>query len=246
MTAKQSPENPQTNTEAGKSSDKRSLKKILKISGIAVIAVFVLLVIIGAMTSVVPKYSVSDLVMVKNNNIQFSRPVQWQDASYADNLVKDFGLEVSNASIYGDKVIKDKDGKYDIANAAVIFGQSGSDSTDVAVLKTSEFRTKFEELMNQQLQQNSFKSEACQSISNYGMNFNYDYNNFPVSVAIKLNCKLSDAEREKFDAESIEMRIAFVIANDGKSYVYALVASDKSWAKNEQVYFQMLRDFKAL
>lgn len=155
-------------------------------------------------------------------------------------------MEVDNASIFGDEVVKDKDGNYDIKNAAVVFGQTGNDTADVAILKTPEFKAKFEEIMNGQLQQDSFKSDTCVSISNYGKNYNYDYNNFPVSVAIKFNCKLSDEEAKKFGADSIEMRMAVMIANDGKTYIYALIATDESWIKNEPVYFQMLKDLKGL
>ena len=244
MTDRKIPTNSQTDTNMA--SKKTSTKKKLKIVGIVTGALLLLFVIIGATTSVVPEYSVDDLVPVTVSNIQFSRPVQWQDASYAENLKKDFGLEVDNASIFGDEVVKDKDGNYDIKNAAVVFGQTGNDTADVAILKTPEFKAKFEEIMNGQLQQDSFKSDTCVSISNYGKNYNYDYNNFPVSVAIKLNCKLSDDEAKKFGADSIEMRMAVVIANDGKTYIYALIATDESWAKNEPVYFQMLKDLKGL
>jgi hypothetical protein len=100
--------------------------------------------------------------------------------------------------------------------------------------------------MSKQLNQDSFKSSTCLSVSNYGITFNYDYNNFPVAVAIKLNCRLSDAEKTKYNAESVEMRLATVIANDGKTYIYALIVSDKSWAKNQDVYFQMMRDLTAV
>lgn len=207
---------------------------------------FVLLVIIGAMNPTVPKYSVKDLVPATSNNIRFSRPVQWQDASYADKLIKDFGLTATNASIFGDKVTKDKNGNYDIGNAFVVLGQASGDTSDIAITKTPEFRSKFEEVMNKQLQEDSFKSSACKSISNYGKNYNYDFNNFPVSIAIKLNCQLSDTDKKRYNADSIEMRMAIFIANDGKTYVYALIASDKSWTKNEPVYFQMMRDLKGL
>ena len=244
MTDRKVPTTSQTDTNTA--SKKTSTKKKFKIVGIVTGALLLLFVIIGATTSVVPEYSVDDLVPVTVSNIQFSRPVQWQDASYAENLKKDFGLEVDNASIFGDEVVKDKDGNYDIKNAAVVFGQTGNDTADVAILKTPEVKAKFEEIMNGQLQQDSFKSDTCVSISNYGKNYNYDYNNFPVSVAIKLNCKLSDDEAKKFGADSIEMRMAVVIANDGKTYIYALIATDESWAKNEPVYFQMLKDFKGL
>lgn len=251
MTSAQLPENSPANTklnqdDTGRSQKRASSKKKLKITLIVTAILLVLLVIIGANSSIVPKYSVNDLVKVTNGNIQFSRPVSWQDASFADNLKKDFGLNVANASIFGDKVIKDKNGNYSVAGAFVMFGQASSDTTDVAIIKTPEFRSAFEESMNKTLQQDNFKSSTCAAISNYGKNYNYDFNNFPVSVAIKLNCQLSDAEKKKFKAESVEMRIAIVIANDGKTYTYTLAASDKSWAKNEAVYFQMLTDFKAL
>ncbi len=251
MTTDQVSENTKTSTKTpqnhtGKSQEKPSSRKKLKIAGIAAGVVFLLLVIVGIFGNTVPAYSVKDLVPVTNNNIRFSRPVQWQDASYADKLVKDFGLGATNASIFGDKVTKDKNGDYHIGNAFVVLGQAGGDTTDVAILKTPEFRSKFEEIMNKQLQADSFKSSACQAVSNYGKNYNYDFNNFPVSVAIKLNCQLSDADKKRYNADSIEIRMALFIANDGKTYVYSLVASDKSWAKNEPVYFQMLRDLRGL
>jgi hypothetical protein len=44
----------------------------------------------------------------------------------------------------------------------------------------------------------------------------------------------------------MEARMAMVIAKDGNSYLYMLVAMDDSWAKNEPVYLQMLEDFKAV
>lgn len=217
----------------------------------SVAAVFVILVIVVIGAFVIfsggtPKYVLNDLVPVVNNNIQFSRPVQWQDVSYASNLKKDFGLEVSDASIYGEKIVKDSDGNYDIAGPFVIFGLAGGEPVDLSVLKTTEFRTKFEEAMNKQLQPDSFESGSCVSVSNYGKNFNYDLNGMPVSVAIKLNCRLAESERAKFNADSIEMRIAIVVANDGKTYLYALAADDKSWSVNEPIYLQMLKDFKAL
>lgn len=244
MTADKIQTNQQSNTEPTKK--KPSSRKKLKIAGIVAGALLILFVIIGALGSVVPKYEVSDLVPVTKDKIEFSRPVQWEDASYATNLVKDFGLEVSGASIFGDKIVKDSSGKYDIENAAVVFGLASKEKTDVSVLKSPEFKAKFEEVMNGQLKEESFKSATCQTISNYGKNFNYDYNNIPVSIAIKLNCALSDAEKKKYNADSIEMRIAILMANDGNTYMYALIASDKSWAKNEPVYFQMMRDLKGL
>jgi hypothetical protein len=244
MTDRKVPTTSQADTNTA--SKKTSTKKKLKIVGIVTGALLLLFVIIGATTSVVPEYSVDDLVPVTVSNIKFSRPVQWEDASYAENLKKDFGLDVSNASIFGDKVTKDEAGNYDIGNAAVVFGQTGNDTTDVAVLKTPEFKAKFEEIMNGQLEQDSFKSDTCVSISNFGKNYNYDYNGFPVSVAIKLNCRLSDEEQDNFKTESLEMRLAIVIAKDGKTYIYALIATDESWAKNEPVYFQMMEDLKAL
>lgn len=238
--------NTQTQQQNNQPKKKPSSRKKLKIAGIVVGLLLVIFVIIGATTSVVPKYEVSDLVPVTKDKIDFSRPVQWEDASYATNLVKDFGLEVSGASIFGDKVVKDSSGQYDIENAAVIFGLASKETTDVSVLKSPEFKAKFEEAMNNQLKEDSFKTGTCQTISNYGKNYNYDYNNIPVSIAIKLNCGLSEEDKKKFNADSIEMRIAILMANDGKTYMYALIASDKSWTKNEPVYFQMMRDLKGL
>lgn len=250
MKANQVPDNSSSTIKSPQNSSEKPNKASrftkLKIVGLALVGLFVLLVTISALTATVPKYVIDDLVPVRVDDIQFSRPVQWQDASFADQLKKDFGLDVSNASIFGDKVVKDKDGNYDVENAAVVFGQTGNDTTDIAILKTPEFKTKFEEIMNQQLQQDSFKSSTCLSISNYGKNYNYDYNNIPVSVAVKLNCQLSDEEKKKFGADSIEMRMAILVAKNGKTYIYALIATDESWVKNEAVYFQMLRDLKGL
>ncbi len=223
-----------------------SPKKKFKIAGIIVGVLFLLLLLIGATGSVVPEYSLEDLVPVKKDAIEFSRPEQWEDASFAENLVKDFGLEVSNASIYGDKVVKDKNDQYDVENAAVIFGLASNETTDLAIVKRPEFKAKFEELMNGQLKEENFKSGSCKTVTNFGKNFNYDYNNIPVSVAIKLNCGLTDSQKDKFNADSIELRMAIMIANDGKTYMYALMASDKSWEKNEPVYFQMMKDLKGI
>lgn len=236
----------QEQTQTSPPKKKPSSHKKLKIAGVVFGVLLLVFIAIGASSSVVPKYKVSDLVPVTQSKIEFSRPVQWEDASYASNLIKDFGLEVSDASIFGDKIVKDSNGKYDIENAAVIFGLASKETTDVSILKSPEFKAEFEKAMNNQLKEDSFKTGTCQTISNYGKNYNYDYNNIPVSIAIKLNCGLSDENKKKFNADSVEMRIAILMANDGKTYMYALIASDKSWAKNEQVYYKMMEDLKGL
>lgn len=225
-----------------KSSSKR---KSLKIIGIVVAVLLVLFILIGIFADTVTKYSVTDLVTENRGKISFSRPGQWKDASNIDKLKKDFGLNVANASIFGDKIAKDKNGQTVIPNAFVVFGQANDSVTDVSLFKQPAGRTKFEKTLDSQLQKDSFKSTTCQSIDNFSKNYNYDLNNFPVSVAININCRLADSQKSKYNANSIEMRLAIVIANDGKTYVYALIATDKSWSKNEPVYLRMLEDFKA-
>lgn len=223
-----------------------SKKRFLKVAGIVVALLLGLFIFIGLFADTVTKYSVSDLVSENQGKISFSRPKQWQDASNIDKLTKDFGLAASNASIFGDKITKNKNGEDTIANAFVMFGESSDGSpTDVTIFKDPAVRAGFEKTMDTQLQADNFKSSDCQSIRDYSKNYNYDLNNIPVSVALKFNCQLSDAAQKENDVESKEVRMAIIIANDGKTYIYALMASDKSWAKNEPVYLRMLEDLKA-
>jgi len=227
------------------SSISKRKRKILKVAGIVVAVLLVLFVLIGVFADTVTKYSVADLVTENKDKISYSRPKQWKDASNIDKLKKDFGLNVANASIFGDKIVKDKNGEAVFPNALVVFGQSGDNTTDVSLFKQPEGKAEFEKTIDNQLTKDSFKSNECESIDHFSKNYNYDFNNFPVSVALNINCQLSDAEKKKRNTNSIEIRMAIVIANDGKTYVYALIANDKSWAKNEPVYLRMLEDFKA-
>jgi hypothetical protein len=238
----------QQNPDKKSNSSKVVLIVSLVVGGLVAsfLALFVLLVIIGLSADSTHVYKVSDLVPVSNSDITFTRPKQWVDASYVDKLNKDFDLDLSNPSAYGDEIVTDKNGQTDVANAFVIFGKTSGEKTDVEVLKTPEFKTKFEELMGQQLNKDKFKSDLCQDITNYGINYNYDFNGLPVSVAIKFNCLISESQKQNYNADSMEARMAMVIAKDGNSYLYMLVAMDDSWAKNEPVYLQMLEDFKAV
>ncbi len=222
-------------------------KKVLKITGIVVAVLVVLFVLIGIFAPAsVPKYSTSDLVTETKDNISFSRPSQWKDVSGSDTLKNSFGMNVNDSLIFGDKITKDKNGKDDIANAGVIFGKASEGKpADVALLKDPAVRTQFEKTMDSSLQKDSFKSSECQSIDHFSKNYNYDLNNFPVSVALNINCHLSAAEQKKQKAQSIEIRMAIIVAKNGNTYAYVLFANDKSWAKNEPVYLQMLKDLKA-
>lgn len=240
------------NTNHSKSSDHSAQPKspskwrLLKVTGLVLVAVFVLLLIIGSFASQVPQYLTSDLVSETKDKITFSRPKQWQDASSATKLKTDYGLNANNAVIFGDEVVTNKNGEVEIPNAFVMFGQSSdSSTTDVALFQDAAVRAEFEKVMDAKLTADSFKSDECVAIDHFSKNYNYDLNNMPVSIALNVNCRLSDAQKKKLNADSIEMRMAIVIANNGQTYVYALIASDKSWAKNEPVYLQMLEDFKA-
>lgn len=231
---------------------KKSSKTVLIVSLVVggffafLFVLFMLLVLVGIMSgSSVATYKTTDLVPVSNSDISFTRPKQWVDVTNVDSLTKDFGLELANPSAYGDEIITDKDGKTDVANAFVIFGRTDAEENDIAVLKTPEFKTKFEELMGQQLSEDTFRSDLCEELADYGMNYNYDYNGFPVSVAVKFNCLMLESARANDKTGSVEVRMAMIIAKDGKSYLYMLVAKTDSWVKNEPVYLQMLEDFKA-
>lgn len=231
--------------KVSKKTQTNSKRKILTVAGIVIAVLLVLFVLIGVFAGTVTKYSVTDLVTESKGKISYSRPKQWKDASNIDKLKKDFGLNVANASIFGDKIAKDKNGEAVFPNALMVFGQAGDSTTDVSLFKQPEGRAEFEKTIDNQLTKDSFKSNECQSIDHFSKNYNYDLNNFPVSVALNINCQLSDVEKKKRNTNSTEVRMAIVIANDGKTYVYALIASDKSWAKNEPVYLRMLEDFKA-
>lgn len=231
--------------KVSKNTQTNSKRKYLKVAGIVVAVLLVLFVLIGLFADTVTKYSVADLVTENKDKISYSRPKQWKDASNIDKLKKDFGLNVANGSMFSDKIAKDKNGEAVFPNAFMVFGQSGDSTTDVSLFKQSEGRAEFEKTIDSQLTKDNFKSNECQSIDHFSKNYNYDLNNFPVSVALNINCRLSDAEKKKRNTNSIEIRMAIVIANDGKTYVYALIASDKSWVKNEPVYLRMLEDFKA-
>lgn len=222
-------------------------RKSLKVIGIVLGALFILIILIGifAPTSV-PKYSTADLITETKDNISFTRPTQWKDISGSDSLKNNFGLDVNNALVFGDKITKDKSGKDDIANAGLIFGQVSKDGpVDVALFKDPAVRTEFEKTMDTSLQKDSFRSSECQSIDHFSKNYNYDLNNFPVSIALNINCQLSAAEQKQQAAKSVEIRMAIVVAKNGNTYAYILFANDKSWAKNEPVYLQMLKDFRA-
>ncbi|MCB9823265.1 hypothetical protein H6800_03250 [Candidatus Nomurabacteria bacterium] len=243
----------QSNSQLADPKPKSSNSKVILIVSLVIggavlsfIFLFMILVFIGLSKASVSTYKVSDLVPVSNSDITFTRPKQWVDASYVDKLNKDFGLELSNKSAYGDKIVTDKNGQTDVANAFVIFGKSSGDKTDIELTKKPEFKSKFEEVMNQQLNKDKFKSDLCEDITNFGMNFNYDFNGFPVSTAVKFNCQIAQSQRSSYNADSFEARMAMVIAKDGNSYLYMLVATNESWAKNEPVYLQMLEDFKAV
>lgn len=242
----------QVNITENNPKPKSSNSKVLLIIGLVVagfIGMFVvligILVVIGMSKGKVETYQVIDLVPVSNSGVTFTRPKQWVDASNVDKLNKDFGLDLSNPSAYGDKIVTDKDGQTDVANAFVIFGKTSGTKTDVELTKNPEFKSKFEEVMNQQLNKDKFKSDLCEDVTNFGMNFNYDFNGFPVSVAVKFNCKIAQSQKASYNADAFEARMAMVIAKDGNTYLYMLVATQDSWVKNEPVYLQMLEDFKA-
>lgn len=237
------------NTVKPKSGKPKVLLIVGLLVGGAIISFFILfvvLVMVGLSKSSPETYKVSDLVPVTNSDITFTRPKQWVDASYVDKLNTDFGLDLSNPSAYGDKIVTDKNGQTDVANVFVIFGKTSGEKTDTELTKSPEFKTKFEEVMNQQLNKDKFKSDLCEDVTNFGMNFNYDFNGFPVSVAVKFNCQIAEAQKDSYNADAFEARMAMVIAKDGNTYLYMLVATDESWVKNEPVYLQMLEDFKAV
>lgn len=234
---------------------KKSSKTVLIVSLVVggffalLFVLLMLLVLVGIMSgSSVATYKTTDLVPVSNSDISFTRPKQWVDASYVDKLNDDFGLDLSNQSAYADEIVTDKNGQTDVATAFVIFGKSSGDKTDLEVVKTPEFRSKFEELMGQQFTVSKLNSESdlCEEVGDFKINYNYDFNNFPVSVAIKFNCLVAESKRDSYNATSLEVRMAMVIAKDGNTYIYMLVATDESWAKNEPVYLHMLEDFKAV
>lgn len=235
MATNQAPKKTQTKPAPSK-------RKPLKIAGMVIAALFVLLLVIGLFANTVTKYSVSDLVTETKDNISYSRPKQWVDVSKVEKLKKDFGLSSGDASVFGDKIVKDKNGESQIPTAFVMFGKASDAPTDVTVLKDPAVRTQFEQTMDSQLTQDSFKSSECQSVNGFSKNFNYDYIGFPASIALKFNCQLSNAEQKNLKSDSIEVRMAIIIAKNGNTYLYALFVSDKSWAKNEPVYLQMMKD----
>lgn len=253
MATNQVSENPPTNSnppqpaaDPSQTNVSSSKRKPLKIAGIVAAVLLVLLLLIGAIAGNVPKYSTADLVTETKDNISFSRPAQWKNASNSASLEKSFGLDVSNALIFGDKITKDKNGEDAITHAGVIFGLvNKGDPADIALFKDPAVRAGFEKTMDSQFQESKFKSSECQSIEHFSKNYNYDLNNFPVSIALNFNCQLSDSAQKERGSKSTEVRMAIVVAKDGNTYVYVLFASDKSWAKNEPVYLNMLQDLRA-
>ncbi|PIZ62755.1 hypothetical protein COY17_02110 [Candidatus Saccharibacteria bacterium CG_4_10_14_0_2_um_filter_52_9] len=235
MATDQAPEPTQTKPGTSK-------RKSLKLAGMVAAGLFVLLLVIGLFANPVAKYSTSDLVSETKDNISYSRPKQWVDASKVEKLKKDFGLSSGNASVFSDKIVQDKNGNSQIPTAFVLFGKASDASTDVTVFKDPAVRSQFEKTMDTSLTQDSFKSNECRSVNGFSKNFNYDYIGFPVSVALKFNCQLSDTEKKNLKSDSIEVRMAIIVAKNGNTYLYALFASDKSWAKNEPVYLQMMKD----
>lgn len=217
----------------------RKRKKIIA----GVVTVLGVLILIGLFAPpLVPTYKTSDLVTQTTDTASYSRPRQWQDATYVEKFKKDFGV-TNNAVIYGDKVVKLKDGTYDILNGFLVFGEaSGTEPTDISVVKTPEFRTALEQNLDKSLTAENFKMSDCQSVNDYKRNYNYDYIGFPVSIAMQLNCRLTPDAQKTYHANALNIHMAMIIANNGKMYLYALVATDKSWEKNQSVYFQMMRD----
>jgi len=222
----------------------KSKSKMFKITAIVVVVILTLLIFAGYSGNKVDVYSKSDLISETSDNITFLRPSQWKDASGIEKLKKDFGMEASNAKIYGDKIKKNKDGEQIIPNAFVLFGKISDETLDVSVFKDSAVKAQLEKNFDSSVKEENFKSGQCATVEKFKKNYNYGVNNFPLSVAISFNCQLSEANKKKEGVDSYEVRMAIVYAASGKSYIYTLIASDKSWAKNEAVYMSMLEGLK--
>lgn len=242
MASKQS----QSTTKTASSSSQPQKKKITKIVGIVAAILLVLLILGAVFGKTVTKYSVSDLVTETKDNISFSRPKQWENASNIEKLKKDFGLDANNAYIFGDKITKNDSGDKTVGDAGVMFGKlSSSTPTDVSIFDNLEARAQFEKTMDASLQKDSLKSEECQSIDNFSKNYNYGYNNMPMSIAVGYTCQLSEAAQKKHNTKATRVHLAIIIAKNGETYEYVLFSSDKSWDKNVDVYQQMMKDLKA-
>lgn len=225
---------------------------VMIIAGVVVLGVVLYLIVTMFGGSGPKKFSAKDLKTDTKGRVTFSYPKQWKDATKVEEVSKfiksgNFG---SDYSVYADDIIKNAEGKEDIANAFTLLSKlSGtfpvSDEQLKEALKDPKVKQELENSLSDEFTAEKLKSgQDCEAVNNLAKDILYESNGFALVVQISLDCKLGTEEAKKQSTPSTHFEIK-VLETKGELYIYVLVAKQKSWDINKTVFEKMADDITA-
>ena len=122
-------------------------------------------------------------------------------------------------------------------------GSRINDTTLDQLISSPTLKTKFEAQIQSSLTQDAFKGEQCETVTDFSNEIEYNASNFQILVKIGLVCNYKADLQKQYDTKSAHM-LARVGLNESSSSFFFIVAKDKSWALNSDVYTQMADSFK--
>lgn len=250
---------PEPQTVNGSSmQDTSGKKRFLKLAIVIVVAVLGITVIIGGVIYVVgklnngpKKYSIGNLVTIKESGYSFSYPNGWKDGKDIDEVksIVNSASGFQNPVVFADSVIKGKDGKLQAKYAAVFTGSSnvGDSLTNDQVqqlIGTPALKAEYEQEFKSSFTSDTLKSDSnCASVSNYQQSVSY-LGAFPIELKQEGDCILSADQQQQKGTASVHL-ITVAGFLQSSSYFLTISAKKQSWDINKEIYNKMFADFKA-